>query len=401
MMMPYFKSLSRLEQILIMLFSFGLFVTLILFRHFTTALLWVTSLCFYVTRGHQKQILLQAYQLFKHPVFLTSLIFALLSLFSSLWAYTPTLAFNTGLTAVATLGLFALFYTQLQYFSPQAMTFIIKLLLGIGILALLLVAAQVYFQLPFRFLLGLDPKLLKTNTALLIVLILPLCAGLSKTVSRLPYLPVALILSLYLVCNHQDYQAAKIGLILGAIVASLSLILPRFIAAMTRYIPVITCVTMPLLLRSFMTFYSPESLSIGRLSSFAHRLHVWRFINESIKDKLYLGWGANAGRTLPGTDIELYAGADAMPSHPHNHIMQAWLELGLAGALILALLHYFLFNEIAKIKDKTMRFWALFYGMTCFCIFLISHSIWHKWWLTAFGCATALLMRFVKMPKST
>jgi hypothetical protein len=404
--MSYFKSLNRLEQIFIAFFSLGLLATLVVFRHFTTALLWATSLCLFLlqSRNHNRptQILMQAFQLFKHPVLVTALIFALLSLVSSLWAYTPSLAFKTGLTAIATLGLFALFYTQLQFISQTTMTFLIKLLLGISIVALLLVAAQVYFQLPFRFVLGLDPKLLKTNTALLIVLLIPVCAGLSKTLQRPYFHQAALIIGLYLLCEHQGYQAAKAGLLLGLIVASLSLLLPRFIATMTRFIPTILCVTMPLLLHFFMQFHSPESLlKISKLSSFAHRLHVWRFINQTIKSKLYLGWGANAGRALPGTDIELYSGADAMPSHPHNHIMQTWLELGLVGALVLALLHYFLFQEIAKIKDKTLKFWALFYSMACFCIFLISHSLWHKWWLTAFGCATALLMRLVKGPKST
>ena len=69
-----------------------------------------------------------------------------------------------------------------------------------------------------------------------------------------------------------------------------------------------------------------------------HRLLVWKFIDQRTAEHPVLGWGFESSRAIPGGEAQLVTHDVAMPLHLHNGIMQIWLELGLPGGLLTALL---------------------------------------------------------------
>lgn len=95
----------------------------------------------------------------------------------------------------------------------------------------------------------------------------------------------------------------------------------------------------------------------------------------------------------------MFDGTDILPSHPHDHIMQVWLELGGVGALILAVLHFMLFRAIAQLESRRATAWAMLFSITSFVILSLSHSIWHKWWMTWLGVAGVLMVVVLKRCK--
>ena len=74
----------------------------------------------------------------------------------------------------------------------------------------------------------------------------------------------------------------------------------------------------------------------------------------------------------------------AIPLHPHNSILQIWLELGFLGII---LFYFFLFNIINKIYQikKINHQHAAFGLVSLFQIFLIgqfSYGFWQTWWIS-------------------
>ena len=133
-------------------------------------------------------------------------------------------------------------------------------------------------------------------------------------------------------------------------------------------------------------------------SSLHHRIYIWRFAAEKIREKPVVGWGLEASRSIPGGDVAQpipLRGEDGsvrldrlrmalLPLHPHNAGLQIWLELGIAGVVLLASLILCLIRSIGRRSPP--RAAAAFCLGQIVCVFLIaqsSYGIWQSWWLSA------------------
>jgi len=127
-------------------------------------------------------------------------------------------------------------------------------------------------------------------------------------------------------------------------------------------------------------------------SSAAHRLLIWDFAAERIAERPILGWGMDGSRAIPGgTDKpdplmlqnfgltseaarSWFQHAQLLPLHPHNLALQVWLELGLVGAVLMALL-------------LAMMAWHLPNAAGCgvfaaaLVIAMLSYGAWQYWWV--------------------
>jgi len=126
-----------------------------------------------------------------------------------------------------------------------------------------------------------------------------------------------------------------------------------------------------------------------------HRLTVWKVTSERIEQKPFLGYGYDTSRALykKGDEIRyqrydksgnLIVGiiSEPIPLHPHNVVLQIWLELGIAGAIFLATLLFFLIKSIfGENLTKRDRFAGIGILVTIFSINLISYGAWQNWWL--------------------
>lgn len=140
-------------------------------------------------------------------------------------------------------------------------------------------------------------------------------------------------------------------------------------------------------------------------SSWSHRLIIWQFAAERIAERPLLGWGMDASRRMPGGREVLPWRMDAdannpegwmstvqrMPLHPHSLSLQVWLELGLAGAAILAALLYLLVARAARaggaIAAQAANAALVFAAMV---ISNISYGAWQSWWLSTLWLIAAV-----------
>lgn len=117
---------------------------------------------------------------------------------------------------------------------------------------------------------------------------------------------------------------------------------------------------------------------VGKVS-WAARLDIWRLTESLIEQKPFTGWGLDAARTING-----------IPLHPHNAALQIWLELGLPGATIAAMLFTWIFYGIGELQaeDPEMAGAAAGAVAAYLVIGALSFGVWQEWWL-GLGALTA------------
>jgi exopolysaccharide production protein ExoQ len=188
--------------------------------------------------------------------------------------------------------------------------------------------------------------------------------------------------------------SAKLALTAGALATAFAWRWPRAtgrgLLLAATLVPLATALVMPLL-------PDPQALWAMELPlppSAHHRLTIWRFATERIAEHPLIGWGTDESRRIAGGDTTLLftrmlpgevlqtIPEPVMPLHPHNGLLQAWLELGLVGlGLILAVLAV-LFARVQAIADRPARAGLLAACAAALTVYSVSYGAWQSWWLS-------------------
>lgn len=138
--------------------------------------------------------------------------------------------------------------------------------------------------------------------------------------------------------------------------------------------------------------YGPLAPELCLSSSFpfkpsvGHRLYIWQFVAERIWERPWLGWGLGSSRYIPGADTPTPVGGVLLSLHPHNAALQVWLELGVVGALLAAVLVATLTVRILRMEgDRFAQAAAAATLAAAFVAANLSFGIWQNWWLGSLG----------------
>lgn len=129
-----------------------------------------------------------------------------------------------------------------------------------------------------------------------------------------------------------------------------------------------------------------------------HRFVIWEFAAEQILERPLIGWGLDAARAFPNgdTNILIFESASGgsvigqpLPLHPHNAIIQIWLELGFVGVLLFCSLLASAIHAIPQSRPKTLDAAICIAVLaTAITIAQLGYGFWQGWWLSALGLAT-------------
>jgi len=120
-----------------------------------------------------------------------------------------------------------------------------------------------------------------------------------------------------------------------------------------------------------------------------HRVTIWKFTADRVMEKPLLGWGMDASRAIPGGEAELFVvpppGLGAphheqyLPLHPHNAVLQWWLELGGVGV---ALGLTVLLTMISALSRLPLPYGGIALGLLAqgVTVAFISFGAWQAWW---------------------
>ena len=154
---------------------------------------------------------------------------------------------------------------------------------------------------------------------------------------------------------------------------------------------------LPFLINETKDFEIKITNNIPLPNSAVHRIKIWEFVAKKISERPLLGWGMNSskhfsdGKNMVYTVSGEYLG-EALPLHPHNTILQIWVELGLPGILVFLCLGYYFF-KITYQSSKPDLVKAIILGqfLTFFIFSSLSFGLWQAWWLCLFWFSVSFM----------
>jgi O-antigen ligase len=136
--------------------------------------------------------------------------------------------------------------------------------------------------------------------------------------------------------------------------------------------------------------------------SAGHRLLIWSFTGQHIAERPLVGWGLDSARAMPGGKVEIRAGQDWLPLHPHDAALQIWLELGAVGAALFALFVGLLWWRLGEAPWP--RLYAAAAAGSLFAATVAASSawgIWQEWWLGTLGLALFATLVMARLASAT
>lgn len=132
-----------------------------------------------------------------------------------------------------------------------------------------------------------------------------------------------------------------------------------------------------------------------------HRIAIWQFAAEQIFNHPLIGWGLDSSRAIPGGHEKILlfqnnAGivtGQAMPLHPHNAIVQIWLELGLVGVLLMGGIFSLIVTSIPEYAKNRAGPATMIAVTACgFAIAQLGFGIWQGWWMATLGLMVMIVV---------
>jgi exopolysaccharide production protein ExoQ len=310
--------------------------------------------------------------------------------------------FAAGAVLVASLGRLPLEQLRLPLtasalgFSGAALLVVIDLALG-GHLAQFLHAPRLD---------GYDPALAYGRGATLhAILLVPVAVGLLQ-IAR-PRLAAGYALSGVIAILETSSLSAKTALFAGLATLAAVSVMPRlrwaglaFFAVAAVILPLMFPLPLNPAASCWLADHKPSAL---------HRLEIWSFVAEHVGERPVVGWGLDASRRLPGGTAQVVIRAcdaagrpdgialssEILPLHPHNGILQVWLELGGIGAALgFAPLFFAIWRAFRNPQWRTRTAQATIAGTIAAAasVGLVSFGIWEEWFLSGLFIAAAMVV---------
>ncbi|EWY41504.1 hypothetical protein N825_27745 [Skermanella stibiiresistens SB22] len=228
--------------------------------------------------------------------------------------------------------------------------------------------------------LDLEGALINRNMVAMAALCWPACQvfWLRRHWAATALLPVAMIV---LVMGGQS-ESAMVGLLIGLITLAVALVAPT----LTRHLlGVGFVITFFATIPAMEWLYGLNLIDRGTLPfSFLHRIEIWHFASNLVFERPLLGWGLDASRSL-AENVNLDRGGYSfplLPIHPHNAILQIWLEMGFIGVCIAIAAGLTVLRDIGRLPRESQPV-ALAAFAGALAMISVAYGIWQLWWLGA------------------
>lgn len=230
----------------------------------------------------------------------------------------------------------------------------------------------------------------------------PFLFSLSKYESKISFSKTLLFASaiLMFILINAAPDAARAGILLGLSGALFVYYKPKSAYVFSVIFSVFS-VLAPWIFTSYLTPETLGSLFHYLPLSYQHRFFIWHAMSKKALESPLIGHGFDYATTLAKGPImclkKIYFSWQLYPlefsfsplvdigcghiftSHPHNGIVQIWVELGLIGIILFLGIFWLLTSKIVSIKNPAER--GAYFGLLLFytVIMLVSSGLWQKW----------------------
>lgn len=341
------------------------------------------------------------------PVGLSLALFLIWALVSVAWSHrvAPALAMWGELVLPLACGVAIMISRQLK---PDLL-FARALALAL-IAASLLMLLELWLGLDARIALGLGKAINRTDVfnrpvltcLILAAVVLPLLWTPSPTQRRDRLLAVVTALAVAGAIVVSESGAAKLGLIILAATWGATLLLPRLMLAAVTLGFLATMLTAPVI-GELVDAVMPASLHQKLEDAHSRaRVDIWLSFGEAARARPVTGSGFGASTTL---DRHPVAQAVSAPhremlavGHPHSAAVQAWVETGAIGALLLTIAGLGFLVRMRRLSPADLAPRLALFAAT-FAIASVGHGAWQGWWIAALTMAAMLFSLTMPQPE--
>ena len=154
--------------------------------------------------------------------------------------------------------------------------------------------------------------------------------------------------------------------------------------------------------RELKTAVQSVKFAPGLDHSIAHRLQIWLFVTQRAKEFSFGGWGLDVSRSLLGGKILTSVGESRLPLHPHNGVLQVWLEFGVPGVVLLAILVGISATSRRRSRtDNAVMAVSLGTLLSMLVVGGLAFRIWQNWWFSSLWLVAANVATFQTEDGST
>ncbi|WP_026380733.1 O-antigen ligase family protein [Afifella pfennigii] len=330
----------------------------------------------------------------RSPLVPALLFFASGAFLSALWSQAPatSLDYATRLAGNIALG----FFFAVGLSGERAARVLRMLLIGLA-LALPFLLSELEGTFAIRPYFGGEPTPDELNRTVLTLSALAATALALALASSQHRLAAALLAGLAVaVAVFSASQSADLFWLVVALAAPVAWLAPRLAAwglalsaiAVTALFPfVIGRIGEPL-----KALLATEFGGFARESSAIDRLNIWMGYASVVEERFLLGWGYAAERFFgPASpqDLPLIVRTGA---HPHDLAIQLWLNLGLLGFVLAALIAAAMLRVLLRTRsDRLPGAVTLLAGF--FAVWMVGHGAFQEWWLALVALVLTLLLR--------
>ena len=261
-----------------------------------------------------------------------------------------------------------------------------KMLVGGMVVGFIVLAIETLFDFPlYRALMGgANPKLadlveVKRSVDALPLLVWPACFALSRLGAS--WLGAAVAAIFAIACIKLTASSATLGMFVALVVLGTSVLSATWVR---RLLALTTVLAFILIVPLAIAAYDAGGTTSHWLKHSAqHRVEIWHFVAERVLERPLLGFGFNASRFVPNGDAVsafLPPGQSLIPLHPHDAILQVWLELGAVGAVIMLAGLLAILRGTGDWPSAMVRFILPGYAAGIV-IAALAFGIWQSWWM--------------------
>lgn len=227
---------------------------------------------------------------------------------------------------------------------------------------------------------GQHPNLSYQNRGVVsLVLMLPVALAFARGAPRWLWATGSLFLTAILLAT--DSQSAHLALLVGLMFLYFFPAGRSWVWRTLHVILMVLILGAPFLAQFLYGALAEASTQVGWLSQgyAASRMEIWDFVARRALERPFLGFGVEAARQMHFDTQALFFKTDTI-LHPHNFVMQFWLEFGVVGAVFLCAFLGDIWRRMQFLSTPSARLaTGLFFAAITAAA--VTYGIWQGWWI--------------------
>lgn len=249
----------------------------------------------------------------------------------------------------------------------------------------------------------INPSQYNRATSIIVLLLLPALSILREYCNR-KVIIVLLIVALAPMLLMTDSQSGQLALVLAMIVFYLfpySRPKAWYLLAAILFILALSSPFIAIWVFNHFATTINDLPGMGTSGAYSGaRLEIWDYVSRYMMQHPLYGFGFEATRFVDHFDTKQTFQATDKILHPHNFMIQIWMEFGLIGAVLAGGMMAGLVIRMQKTLNRDEARIALPSMIACLSIASTGYGLWQAWWIGTLFTVAALCILAIRQQRN-